>query len=66
MKNKRKYLIFKCIRCGKVNLTKSINKTKTCTYCGYRNKLSKAKILASVPTPKEARYLAAKIKAKQK
>ena len=61
----KRYIIFECSSCGSINIAKASDKTRTCTYCGHKNKLSKVRKLASALTAGEARRLAAKLKAKR-
>jgi DNA-directed RNA polymerase subunit RPC12/RpoP len=61
--SQRKYGIFRCRTCGKLNLAKTGQKLKTCPYCGARNKLSRRIFLAYASTPEEALKTVRRLKA---
>ena len=62
----KRYIIFECSSCGSINIAKASDKTRTCTYCGHRNRLSRVRKLASALTASEAKQLAVKLKAKRR
>jgi len=59
---RRLYGVFKCKRCGRFNLAKSSQKTKTCAYCGVKNRLSKLSFIAYASNPREAAEILRKLK----
>jgi len=59
----RKYGVFRCKACGRLNLAKTGQKFKTCPYCGVKNRLSGRAFLAYASTPNEALKAVKKLKA---
>ncbi|MHC1590142.1 MAG: DUF1922 domain-containing protein [Candidatus Hecatellaceae archaeon] len=59
----RKYGVFRCKACGRLNLAKTGQKFKTCPYCGFRNRLYQRVFLAYASTPGEASKAVKRLKA---
>jgi DNA-directed RNA polymerase subunit RPC12/RpoP len=59
-------LIIECRRCGGLLLSSKNQKTKTCTYCGIRIMVYKAKKLGSAKNSYEASKTLRKFKTKKR
>ncbi len=65
MKPSRRFGIFKCRRCGRLNLAETSRKSKVCAYCGVRNRLAKVRFIAYASTPREASQILRRLKAEK-
>jgi RNA polymerase subunit RPABC4/transcription elongation factor Spt4 len=58
----KKIIIAKCVRCGKLLLSKIGTKTKMCPYCNMRFSLDAAVIVARLDSAREAKIMLAELK----
>lgn len=58
------FIIVVCSRCGGYLIAKSGQKTKTCTYCGVKLAVEKAKKIAVAETAQEASLVLRRLKTK--
>jgi RNA polymerase subunit RPABC4/transcription elongation factor Spt4 len=61
----KKIIIAKCVRCGRLLLSKIGTKTKICPYCNLRFSMDAAVIVASLESSKEAKAMLAELKRRQ-
>ena len=61
----KKIIIAKCVRCGKLLLSRIETETKICPYCNIRFSLDTAVVVASSESSKEAKALLAELKKRQ-
>ena len=61
----KKIIIAKCVRCGKLLLSRIETKTKMCPYCNVRFNLDAAVVVASSESSKEAKAMLAEMKRRQ-
>jgi len=56
------FIIIVCSRCGGYLIAKSGQKTKTCSYCGFKLAIEKAKKIADAESAQEASLVLRKLK----
>ena len=61
---RKQYLVIACTSCGRLLLTTSDRKTRTCVYCGKRVKAEEARVEARSENPKVARQFLQEAKTK--
>jgi len=59
------FVIAKCVRCGRLLLSRSEVKTKTCPYCNARFGLDKAMIIGCAKSAQEGRQMLSELKKTQ-
>ena len=59
---KKHYIVLECTGCKRYLLAISVNKTRTCPYCGKRVALGKARVVSRSQSAEEARFALQKLK----
>lgn len=59
------YLIVNCPSCGKIIMTSTANKTRSCPHCGVKVSVREAKVLGRSRTSQEAVDIIQHLKAKK-
>jgi DNA-directed RNA polymerase subunit RPC12/RpoP len=62
VREKKHYLVLECTVCNRYLLAISVNKTRTCPYCGKRVAVGRARVVSRSQNAEEARFALQKLK----